>query len=170
MKKFILFLCLLTLSSCAMFSSPRTSCPLLSIIPDASFITKYEEGTNKIFAQGKIDSLGGYCQKLDERNLNVEGKFYIEANLAEVPQTITYVPFEYFIAILDEENNILQKNKYTKVIKFKAKQFSKSESVDFIESIKLKYSANIKKYNVLVSFQLTKKELEQNRNRSNPYK
>jgi len=170
MNKFIVFICLLVLSSCAMFNSQKTSCPLLYIIPDAAFVTKYEEGTNKVFAQGRIGSLGGYCQKLDEKNLNIEGKFNIESNLAGLPETTVYVPFKYLISILDEENNILQKNEYTKVVKFKAKQFSKSEAAGFVENIKIKPSDNIRKYNVLVGFQLTRKELEQNRSRVNPYK
>ena len=136
---------------------------------DANTITKYEEGTSKLFAKAAIMNEEGYCVMGDGQQLTIGGNFDLYALLAEkAPQTMN-VPFEYFIAVLDNKNNVLSRKSYIRNIKFRRNKSSKREKVKFEEILTLNTMENLQEYNILLSFQLSKKELQENRETNNPY-
>lgn len=158
MKKIALLLCLIV-ASCVGTKGDFV-CPALSIVPDGGFLTKYEEGTDKVYYQAVISSGEGYCEQ-DERILKIYGEFDIDVKLEdEVLQNIN-VPIDYFISVLDESNKVLLKENYKANVK--VNKIKNNTTIKFDEIILFELDKDISKYNILLSFQLTEKELKDNR-------
>lgn len=167
MKK-VLILLLLVMASCSTTKNEAPLCPSLSVVSEGSFVTRYEEGTKNIYTQAVMRNLEGYCEVFED-TFEISGRFDLHAMLGEKPSVKTNVPFEYFIAVLDENNNVVIRKSYTENVSFRKKKTENKNSIEFNETLDLKSEEMLPKYNILLSFQLTEEELEDNRSYNNPY-
>jgi len=166
MKRIVIILCLMA-ASCAT-KSEEGYCPSISIVPDASFVTKYEEGTTKVYSQAVMRQGAGHCT-MEGDVLTISGEFDVQAVLGEVTPDATYVPLDYLIAVLDGKNNVVLREEYTQSIKIRKNRNAATQTVRFNEVLDLNSEETIPNYNILLSFQLTEDELEDNRSKKNPY-
>ena len=168
-KLIFLFIISLSLCSCASMLNKESYCPALSVVPDGATVTRYEQNSNKILSKSVINHELGYCKVDENNNLNISGNFYIQTGLSQEYNEKTNIPLKYFIALLDEENKVLLKKDYFFESQLKAGKTFSDDFIKFNEEVKIKNKENLKDYNILLSFQLTEKELSENREQQIPY-
>ncbi len=157
-------------------SDAQLPCPSVSTLGDAAKITRFIEGPGRdlidIDFAGKISHLSGKCfYEFDSDTgdqllrVDIRPEFRMEKGAGN---KTNQAQFEYFVSILDDQGNILQKQIFPFTTKYwKNRQFAKDEDGPVELSIQLSGEQSGQSINIFVGFQLTREELDYNRGDSN---
>lgn len=169
------WLVLLLITACtgvALGPSVAPSCPNVSVITDTSVVTKFQPGlghdlTDIIF-RAQIVDYEGFCDTDVEEGgggeVEVMMRLSIEIELGPA-NTEGGGIFEYFVAIGDQDANLLAKEQFTTEFVFKGKVNRMTTIEDPIQfsNIPLKPGQFGEDFTIYVGFQLSKDELLYNR-------
>ena len=148
-------------------------CPLVLILSDAALITRYVKGAGKeiidVDFTGKIIGIKGKCSyefdsDTGERmvRIDVTTKFKMERGAANKSRQ---ADFQYFVSIVDDDGNILEKQTFSYSGRYYKNRFSVKGADSPVElSIPLDGGKTGQDFNVYVGFQLSQEELQFNRN------
>ena len=151
----------------------KMECPMVSILPEASSITRYAKGMRRtvldVDFSGKITGIEGKCfYELNSDTdfgivtINVITKFKMRRGSANKSQKADFL---YFASVVNNQGKVLEKQTFPYSIKFsKNRSWVKNEDSP-IELIIPLADENIgQNFTVFVGFQLSQEELEFNRN------
>ena len=156
-------------------SDVTLDCPPVSILSDAALITRYVKGAGKdivdIDFTGKIIRIKGKCSYEFDSNtgegavgIDVITEFKMERGAANKSRQ---ADFEYFVSIMDDDGNILDKQTFSYSAKYWKNRLSVKDVDSPIElSVPLSGGRTGQDFTVYVGFQLSQEELEFNRNQS----
>ena len=168
------FCTLMLLTACSMMtnSTPTMECPPVSILGDASKVTRFVDGPGRdlidIDFTGEVTHLSGKCfYEIDGDTgsgvvrVNVKPEFRIERGAANKTRQ---ADFEYFVSIVDDQGGILDKQ----VFPYSAKYWKNRTSVkDFDKPVELAIplsgGQSGQDFTIYVGFQLSREEVEFNR-------
>ncbi len=169
-----LLLLSLSLSACSAFdpAEPPPPCPPVSTLGDAAKLTRFMEGPGRdlidIDFTGQIAHLSGKCfYEYDPETgdglvrVNIKPEFRIERGAGNKTRT---AEFEYFVSILDDQGNVLDKQTFPYSAKYWKNRQTLTDRDSPVElSIPLKDGQVGQDFNIYVGFQLSREELEYNR-------
>ncbi len=176
--KFAILGLIILLSGCDLYmggvtySDVRMECPPVTILPEASSITRYLKGANRsiidVDFSGKITGIKGKCSyELGSSNsigtveIDVITKFELRRGAGNKSQQ---ADFQYFVSVLDKSGKMLQKQSFPYSAKFsKKRSWVKKSDSPVILSIPLNNEKKGQDFKVYVGFQLSQEELEFNR-------
>ena len=153
-------------------SDVRMECPPVSILPEASSITRYKKGTRKTILDvdftGRVIGVKGTCFyefDPDTKNgtvaINVITKFKMKRGASNATQK---ADFKYFTSVVNNDGKVLGKKTFPYSLKFsKKRSWVKDEDFPIELIIPLKNETNSQNFTVFVGFQLSHEELEFNR-------
>jgi hypothetical protein len=153
-----------SLSGCG--GSPDSyTCPEVQNAPVLSALPQFGPGAGRepgdVQVAGRISSVRATCSK-DAKGVKDDVLVYFDAfrKSGQVRRT----DFPYFVAVVDANGNVIAKQNFSVAIEFTANesQTSITDKVDTI--IPLKNPQRGSSFGVVVGFQLTKDELDFNRN------
>lgn len=160
-------------SACSVFDkTPPPPCPEVSVLADASRITKFVDGTGRdlidVLYEGQIADAGGSC-KYDVNKETKAGKLDIEMNVA---MDLSRGPADhsgkatvsYFVAVTGKDQQILNKQNFTANVTFPpntSKLVWKDEPVYL--SIPLKAGQTGSDFQIYVGYDISHEELQFNR-------
>ncbi len=159
MKKIIvLFFCII-LSGCITVNPAEDNiCPNTSFVRDTSTITEFKD--DKIISKAALKDLSGTCS-YKKGVIKVKTSLEIYAELAPGIEQ-DKLEYPYFIALLDGNDNILNKKTFIAELETDAKIGSLIiEDNNF--TFPLESSNNIKNYSIIFGFDLNKQQLKYNR-------
>jgi hypothetical protein len=157
----------LALGACSLFGSdePR-ACPRIGIIGDAAELTRYRAGdardiTDQLYTAQIADAIGT-C-RFDRASANVELRVALVAERGAA-MTDQVAEIEYFVAVTGPEDDILAKENFRTALDFAGRNRA-GVAEELTQRIPMPEDADASRYSVLVGFQLTADELEENRRR-----
>ncbi|MCW9034979.1 MAG: hypothetical protein OQJ97_12230 [Rhodospirillales bacterium] len=150
-----------------------TVCPRISILAEASDLTKFKTGPGRDIIDQTVESnISGVdvtCKyDLEEDTsgtLNVGVVLHFEATMGPANK-VNKAVLPYFLAVVDNEKNILEREAFTQEIYFKGnivKASFQDEPVQFI--LPLKRGEDGSDFEIYAGFQLTQEEVKYNRRR-----
>ena len=178
-KKFVMLCWAFLLSSCDLYMGGITNtdvkmdCPPVSIVPEASSITRYIKGNKRsvldVDFTGLITGIKGNCSYdlnyetgVNTVEINVITKFKMERGAANNSHQ---ADFQYFVSIINSEGKILGKEVFDFSAKFsKERSWAKNKDSPVKLIVPFGDERGDKSFTVFVGFQLSKEELEFNRN------
>lgn len=150
-------------------------CPTVSILSDAAFITRYVKGAGKdiidIDFTGKITGIKGKCSyyfdsDTGERKVGIVVITQFKMKRGAANKT-RQADFKYFVSIVDDDGNILEKQTFSYMVKYLKSRLSVKEADSPIElSIPLGRGKTGQDFTIYVGFQLSQKELKFNHDQS----
>lgn len=148
-------------------SKREPACPIGSIPNDASKVTRFRDGPGRdltdVVNQGEILEILVQCKY--EKNVLVVNLQVAVAGQRGPADRSRKADFEYFVAILDPQGNIVTKEPFKVNFDFPPNR-DRLAIVDELEPrVPLSDLAQGPNYNIMVGFQLTADELEWNRKR-----
>lgn len=158
------------LAGCA---SPKTdNCPTLAALLDASSLTIFREGTTpdpaNVLYTVRIVEVSGDCE-FNKKSRTADSNVTITFRATRAPSgdAVQYTA-PYFVGITEGSDRVLARKAYSVPFEFAPGQ----ASVTFTDNIKdadvrAKYGSLPYDYQVLVGLQVTKEQLEYNRNKGN---
>jgi hypothetical protein len=166
----------LSIAACSAFSKPEPSppCPPVSTLGDAAKVTRFIAGPGRdlidIDFTGVISHLSGKCfYEYDSDTgqgllrVNIRTEFLIERGAANKNGSAS---FDYFVSIVDDRGKVLDKQTFPYTGKYwKNRQSLKDIDAPIELSIPLTGDQVGQDFNIYVGFQLSREELEFNRNR-----
>jgi hypothetical protein len=177
--KFMLLCFLVLLSGCDTYtggiinSDVPMECPQVSVLSDAALITRYVKGAGKdiidVDFTGKIIGIKGKCSYDFDSDtgkgtvgIDVIATFKMKRGAANKSRQ---ADFQYFVTIVDDGGNILEKQTFSFSGKYLKNRFSVKEADSPIKlSIPLGVGKTGQYFTVYVGFQLSQEELKFNRN------
>ena len=177
--KFMLLSFVVLLSGCDTYtggiinSDVPMECPQVSVLSDAALITRYVKGSGRdiidVDFTGKIVGIKGKCSyDFDSDSgegtvgIDVIAKFKMKRGAANKSRQ---ADFQYFVSIVDDDGNILEKQTFTFSGKYLKNRFSVKKADSPIKlSIPLGGGKTGQDFTVYVGFQLSQEELKFNRN------
>lgn len=144
-----------------------TGCPRVSILEDAAQLVAFRPGAGRdltdVTLRGVVAGFDGGCEYFDD-HVQVAMRLSILAERGPAAGS-NEADLEYFIAIADPEERILNKEVFTTNVTFPTggSQAGTVETLDY--RIPLDQLAAGRFYRILVGFQLTPEQLEYNRTR-----
>lgn len=157
----------LALAGCGMFGDGRTpgACPDAVILVDAKHITLYREGPGRdltdVEFEGEIARIAGDCAYSgDELRVTLIADLVATRGPA-AQDAEANLPF--FVAITDEARNIVAKKVFDSAIPVPAGQRRAGVREEIEQVISLPADEPAPYYQIVVGFQLTPEQLEQNR-------
>lgn len=155
------------LAACdTLFPSPQGPCPTVSIVSDAARLTQYREGAGRdltdVRYQAEISNVQFSCRYQRDGRLTAALAIDILATRGPAAED-TAANFPFFVAIADSRQNILAKQVFDSVIEFDRRQRRAGVREEIDQELSLVGEDSGANYEVLVGFQLTAEQLEQNR-------
>lgn len=168
-SKALILVCLLFISACTSTEKINLNkCPEIFIIGDGSKITKLDG--DKTLYKALINKPFAECHITQYEELEINGNFHLHISLENKGEKNTNnIPIRYFISVLNKDNKIILKSNYVENVSIEKEEKYKLEIIKFKERIRVNNFNNLGEYKVLLSFQLTKEELLNNRKSINPY-
>ena len=154
------------ITACSGGEKPEAACPRGIIPADSASLTRFREGPGRdltdVVAEGEIANILIQC-KYDKRSVTVDLQIAVIGDRGPADRS-RVAEFEYWVAILDPEQNIVTKQPGRARFEFKDNRTRIGQILsEFEPYIPL---ADLKKgpdYQILVGFQLTAEELAWNR-------
>ncbi|MDC0074487.1 hypothetical protein OAK17_06510 [Alphaproteobacteria bacterium] len=163
-RSVIIFVLLLTLPSCA--QKANLPCPSVSIIDDASiihtYLSEFGQDVTDIKFETYIQQVNRVC-KYKNNQVTVNSRIKIISKRGPRNNDIIS-KFDFVVAVLDKENNILARKKFTSTIKIDEIS-QRGEVIEDIEQvIPIRNGQRGMDYKILFGFELTPTQLMFNRN------
>ena len=155
------------LTACdTLFPSPQGPCPTVSIVSDAARLTQYRDGAGRdltdVRYQAEISNVQFSCRYQRDGRLTAALAIDIVATRGPAADDGS-TNFPFFVAIADSRQNILAKEVFDSVIEFDRRQRRAGVREEIDQELPLAGEDSGANYEVLVGFQLTAEQLEQNR-------
>ena len=156
-----------TLAGCGLFGAegPPRACPDAVILADAKRVTLYREGPGRdltdVQFEGEIVQIGGTCT-YGKRDLTVTLVADLVATRGPAAdEAQANLPF--FVALTDETRSIVAKKVFESAVPIPRGQRRAGVREEIEQVIPLPEGEPVPYYEVVVGFQLTPEQLEQNR-------
>ncbi|MCW9001551.1 MAG: hypothetical protein OQJ87_02405 [Rhodospirillales bacterium] len=172
----------LTLSGCSTYEDlfakddgPK-GCPRVAVLADAATVTRFTPGPGRDLAdvtyEGVIRDLKGECaydvdRKTKEGTLSVKIAVEIEALRGPANRGDPAV-FPYFISVVTPDQRVLNKKEFSVSVPFPDNR-TRATIIDLPIDLVFPISKDLgaKSYEIFAGFQLTREEIEYNRNTRN---
>ncbi len=146
------------------------NCPKVQLVKDLSSLTQFEDPASpresRKISETSITRLNSSCAYENE-NVNIELYITFDGKIGPKgrmrPGDEAFFSYPYFIAITDENNEIISKDVFGVSFSYPKGKNEQTYSNQVSQSIPTPDKAAGKNYNVLVGFQLTQEELSYNR-------
>ena len=149
-----------------LFPGPQGPCPTVSIVSDAARLTQYREGAGRdltdVRYRAEISNVQFNCRYQRDGRLMAALAIDIVATRGPAAEGGSG-NFPFFVAIADSRQNILAKEVFDSVIEFERRQRRVGVREEIDQELSLAGDDSGANYEVLVGFQLTAEQLEQNR-------
>ena len=152
--------------------APEAPCPAVVVIDDTAKVTKFRSGpgrdiTDIVMEVRIVDVVGGcgterHRDGPDTLDSEVNVTFGIGRGLAG---NVRQAQFDYFVAVIDREENILVKEIFPVIVEFPAGRNSFSIVEQSFPSLNLGPGETGAEYGIVAGLQLTPEELRYNRGR-----
>ena len=146
----------------------QPACPGGVIPSDASKITRFRDGTGRdltdVIAEGTIQDILVQC-KYAKKLVDVDLQIAIVAARGPADRS-RVAEFEYFVAIVDPQQNIIAKQPFTIRFEFSDNRTQLGAIEQIEPKLPLPDPSKGDQYKILVGFQLTADELAWNRSQS----
>lgn len=159
----------LLVAGCSLFrkEEPR-SCPRVSLLNDATRITLYRDGPGRdltdVVTEARVDIAAVGC-KYDDRHVTVIAQITFRAQRGPAA-TGREADLPFFVAITDSGQDVLAKQEFATRIEFPEGQSRAGVIEEMEQRIPLPDpKTSGPGFEILVGFQLTEKQLEENRGR-----
>lgn len=156
----------LSLSGCAGKDESGLPCPDTGIIQDAGRLVAFSPASSQDPAQLQVeaafDNYRGACRYVDGK---VEFLLEIDVAAKRGPAAgvdITQAALPYFVAILDPQENILQRQGFTSKVPFDATGVG-MKTEKYVLRLPLEDTKTVRQYKVVMGFELTPAQLAYNR-------
>lgn len=160
------------LQGCGVFTTPVDSpaCPRVAVLADAARIVKFRPGPGRdltdVLYEGQFRDVTGTCA-YDMKRSHVDLEFSVDIEIARGPaETTRQVSIEYFVAVVDPNQNILGKEKFTSTFRFEGNANRVVITEDVNPRLPLQEVKLGPGYAVLIGFQLSTEELAHVRRRA----
>jgi hypothetical protein len=146
------------------------SCPTLSLPSDLADLTRYREGAapdlSTVVLDAKVTAVDAHCRR-GRRDQSVDATVSMRFQLDRGPAAATRgVQLPWFIAVLDQENNVVNRQTFVLPAQFGRNTTRAAVSSQPVEiSFPVGQERRAQDYRILVGFQLSPEELELNRRR-----
>jgi hypothetical protein len=143
----------------------EAACPQAVIPADSAKITRFRDGPGRdmtdVVSEGEILDILVQC-KYDKKSVNVDLQVALGSTRGPADRS-KVTEYDYFVAVVDPEQNILTKEPFRVRFEFKDNQ-TKLGSIEELEPrLPLKDVMKGPDYQILIGFQLTPEELAWNR-------
>ena len=160
------------LQGCGTFTVPVDSpaCPRVAVLADAARIVKFGPGQGRdltdVLYEAQFRDVTGTCA-YDMKRSHIDLEFSVDIEVARGPaETTRQVSMEYFVAVVDPNQNILGKEKFTSAFRFEGNANRAVITEDVSPRLPLKDVKLGPGYAVLIGFQLSAEELAYVRRRA----
>ena len=158
----------LTLSGCGFFETeaPPPCLPVV-VLRDAAELIRYRPGAGRdltdIVDHSRFARFGTQCDYDDDE---VEVELVLDILIEQGPAASgNEVRVPYFVAVIDIEQNILAKEVFESAFELPEGQRRAAVREETEQIIPLASPADRRRYEIMIGFQLTKEQLEENRRR-----
>ncbi len=146
-------------------------CPAVSVLPNADTITVFQDGPGRdlvdVEYEGIIAPVSGECfYENDDTELVVELILRIGAIKGPAAKGQTHT-FPFFVAIADSSRRILTKKILQSPVEVAEGRRRGAVQEEIVQRIPLPTNRDGRDYTIVLGLQLTKEELEYNRNKVN---
>jgi hypothetical protein len=141
----------------------KVVCPASFIAPDTDKVAVFKPGGKTLadVAYGvQIADIRSQCERADH-GLTVKTKiaFHVVSN----DRSLRTGAFQYFVSVVDGEQNILTKNTYTVPFEFDSRMRDLDRKDELLENLPLRNAGTGGNYAIVVGLQLTEAQLNFNR-------
>jgi hypothetical protein len=147
-------------------SGPPKPCPRIAVLDEAQRLVRFAPGPGRdltdVRFEAEIGVRPGTCAyaKKDSR---LEVEMAVEIQAVRAPNAGRSGEFEYFVAITDRSQRILERQSFTAVVPFEADRRSGGVLEELAQSIPLKPNQLGNEFEIIVGFALSPDELAFNR-------
>jgi len=159
------------LHGCGVFATPEVTppCPRVAVLADAARLIKFRPGPGRdltdVDFEALIGGVDGTCS-YDRRRSHVDVDFVIEMEVSRGPANGSrQAPVEFFVAVIDPNQNILGKETFTSNVRFQDNMTRVRVTENIAPRLPLKDIKVGGSYSVFVGLQLTAEELNYLRTR-----
>ena len=153
------------LGACSSKEKPVADCPAGIIPADAASVTRFRDGSGRdltdVVAEAEIVNILIQC-KYDPKGVTVDLQVAIAGSRGPADRSRT-AEFDYFVAIVDPQQNVVQKQPFRVNFEFKDNRTRLGVVEELEPRVPLGSAFDGPKYQLLVGFQLTPEELAWNR-------
>lgn len=153
------------LTACGSSEQREAACPQGIIPADAASITRFSDGPGRdltdVVAEGEIVNILVQC-KYDRRGVTVDLQVAVAANRGPADRS-RVAEFDYFVALVDPQQNILVKEPFRVRFEFRDNRTRLGTIEEIEPRLPLADVMKGPEYRILVGFQLTPDELVWNR-------
>jgi hypothetical protein len=167
----VLFGTALVLASCSNRQNAGVPpCPKVAVLADASHLAVFRDGpgrdlTDVVFEADLARITGDCVYSRRKDSVTVEMKLFVAARRGPADRDRAGV-FDYFVAIVDSESNVLARQEFRSQIVFRPEQTVVVSQEELEQTIKLKRDQPGSDFDVLIGFKLTPEQVERNRVRA----
>jgi hypothetical protein len=162
----ILLMALLVVTACSRSEKPEAACPQGVIPADSASVTRFRDGPGRdltdIIVEGEIVNILVQC-KYDKKSVTVDLQIAVTGDRGPADRG-RVAQFDYWVAILDPQQNIIAKQPGQVRFEFKDNRTRMGQILNEFEPyIPLADIQQAPSYQIVVGFQLTAEELAWNR-------
>jgi hypothetical protein len=147
-------------------SGPPKPCPRVGVLDEAQRLVRFAPGPGRdltdVRFEAEIGVRAGSCE-YTKKDSRLEVEMAVEIQAVRAPNAGRRGEFEYFVAITDRSQRILERQSFTAVIPFEADRRSGGALEELIQTIPLKPSQLGNEFEIIVGFALSPDELAYNR-------
>lgn len=147
---------------------PQPACPGGLIPSDAAKVTRFRDGPGRdltdVVVEGQIQDILVQC-KYSKNIVDIDLQIAVLAARGPADRT-RVADFEYFVAIVDPEQNILAKEPFKVRFQFSDNRTQLGKVEEIAPHLPLPDPSKADTYRIVVGFQLTPEELAWNRSQS----
>lgn len=160
---------LIALGACAgQDDQPTIACPRVLVDEDVGSITRFRDGPGRditdILATAEFNRIAGACEA-DEETLRVDLLMEIVAERGAAGGAVG-AELPVFMAVVDQNRQVIDRRVFTETARFPGNQNRVAIADAFVVEIPRQPEAATDSYTIYVGFELTRAEVEFNRQRS----
>jgi hypothetical protein len=155
----------LALAGCSS-SGPPKPCPRVGVLDEAQRLVRFAPGAGRdltdVRFEAEIGVQRGQCA-YRSKDTKVEVDIVVEIQAVRAPNAGRRGEFEYFVAVADRSQRILERQSFTLAIPFEADRRSAGALEEISQTIPLKPGQFGSEFEIIVGFALSPDELAYNR-------
>jgi hypothetical protein len=145
-------------------SAQPVTCPEVARVPDAARLTRFVPGGHDltdVTFEAAVGKIGGNCSQ-DDSSIDVQLTVEFVASRGPADKT-RKAPFNYFVAIVDHNENILAREQFDTGIEFPGNQTRNAITEELEQNIPIRKGQQGDQFRVFIGFVLTPEEVAYNR-------
>jgi hypothetical protein len=147
-------------------SGPPKPCPRVGVLDEAQRVVRFAPGPGRdltdVRFEAEIGVRAGSCAYTN-KDRKVEVDIMVEIQAVRAPNAGRSGEFEYFVAVTDRSQRILERQSFTLAIPFEADRRSAGALEEVSQVIPLKPGQFGSEFEIIVGFALSPEELSYNR-------